>query len=240
MTPIRLVAFDLDDTLVSERAFVASGFRAVSEYLVRAGIVDRPVARDLQAAFDAGVRRRTFDHVLEARGVEATGDLVRTLVEVYRSHRSPYGDRRPDITLYPDADRALADLRAAGVRTAVVSDGPLVAQQAKVEALDLARRLDAVVLTDAWGSEFWKPHPRAFLWLADRFGLAPGQCLYVADNPAKDFEGPARAGWHASVRVWRSDGLHRDDPLADPGRVCATVEGLADLPGFIESLSRSG
>ena len=61
----------------------------------------------------------------------------------------------------------------------------------------------------------------------------------MADNPAKDFQGPAEAGWRPSVRVQRKDGLHRDDPLSDPGQVCATVPGLGDLAGFIESLSCS-
>ena len=239
MTPIRLVAFDLDDTLYPERAFVASGFRAVAEYLVRAHLADRPIADDLQTAFDAGIRGRTFDHVLAACGIEPNEKLIRDLVRIYRSHRSPYGARRPEIALYPDADRALADLEACGLRRALVSDGPLEAQQAKVEALGLADRLDAVVLTDAWGRQFWKPHPRAFRELADRFGLTPGECLYVADNPAKDFQGPAEAGWRPSVRVRRKDGLHRDAPLSDPGQVCATVQGLGDLAGFIESLSRS-
>jgi len=236
LAAISLVAFDLDDTLYPERAFVRSGFRAVSDHLARTGVVDHPVEADFEAVFDAGVRGRTFNHVLEALGVEPTERLIRDLVRIYRSHRSPSGARRPEIALYPDADRALTDLEASGLRRALVSDGALEAQQAKVEALGLAERLDAIVLTDAWGPQFWKPHPRAFRELTDRFGLMPGECLYVADNPAKDFQGPAEAGWRPSIRVRRKDGLHRDAPLSDPRQVCATVPGLEGLAGFIESL----
>jgi putative hydrolase of the HAD superfamily len=239
LTPIRLVAFDLDDTLYPERAFVVSGFRVVSDHLLAVGMVDHPLAGDLLAAFDAGVRGRTFNYVLEGCGVEVGETLVRKLVEIYRSHRLPSGARRPEIALYADADQTLTDLRAAGLKTALVSDGPLIAQQAKIEALGLAERLDALILTDAWGPRFWKPHPRAFRELADRFGARPEECLYVADNPAKDFAGPATAGWRPCVRVRRGDGFHREVPLGDPSQVAATMPDLSLLRGFIESLSRS-
>ena len=64
MPPISLVAFDLDDTLYPERAFVRSGFRVVSDYLLRSGIVNRRLFSDLEAAFESGIRGRTFNHVL--------------------------------------------------------------------------------------------------------------------------------------------------------------------------------
>jgi putative hydrolase of the HAD superfamily len=228
--PVALVAFDLDDTLFAERAFVRSGFRAVSDYLLAAGIARQPLAGALEAAFEAGIRGRTFDHVLGEAGIEPAPDLIERLVRVYRTHRWPGGGRRPDIRLYPDADRALARLRAEGARLGLISDGAVEAQQTKVEALGLAARLDAIILTGAWGPEFSKPHPRAFRDLAARLAVEPAACVYVADNPRKDFGGPVRAGWRPSVRIRRPDGFHRGVPLPPDAAVAATVETLDDLP----------
>jgi len=233
---ISLVAFDLDDTLYPERAFVRSGFRVASDYLVREGLVDRPLLGDFEAAFDAGARGDVFDRVLRAAGVEAADALVRTLVEVYRTHRSRHGSVRPDIRLYADADRALERLAGQGRRLGLISDGPLAAQSAKVQALGLDARLDAVTLTDAWGPEFWKPHPRAFVEMADRFGADLGACLYVADNPEKDFDGPAAAGWRPSVWVRRRDGVYRDAAPPQERLLSATVgnlDGLAEVLGCV-------
>jgi len=237
LIPVRLVAFDLDDTLYPECAFVRSGFRAVSAYLVRTGVVDRPIEADLETAFEAGVRGQTFNHVLEALDVEPSAKLIRDLVGIYRSHRSPYGFVPPDIRLHPDADHALADLRARGFHLGLISDGPLDAQQVKVDALGLTERLDAVVLTEALGCEFRKPHPRAFRDLAERLGAPPGACIYVADNPSKDFQGPAAAGWRPSIQVRRPDGLYGDVFLSEPRLVSATVASLDGLAGLLESLS---
>jgi putative hydrolase of the HAD superfamily len=213
MTPIALVAFDLDDTLYPERAFIRSGFRAVSDYLQRERLVRRPLWPDLEAGFEAGVRDHAFDRALAAAGVTPTPPLIQTLVEIYRTRRLPDGPAPLDIRLYEDADRALTDLRRAGLRLGLVSDGPLAAQEAKVRALDLESRLDALLLTDAWGADFWKPSPRAFAEMARRLAVEPRACLYVADNPEKDFDGPAAAGWAPSVRVRRPDGLYRDAPF---------------------------
>lgn len=236
MPAIALVAFDLDDTLYPERAFVRSGFHVVSDWLQEEGVVDRPLLADFEAAFDAGVRGDVFDRVLRAAGVEPDAALVRSLVEAYRSHRSRRGFVRPDIRLFDDADRALGRLAGQGVRMGLVSDGPLAAQAVKIEALGLAARMDAVTLTDAWGPAFWKPHPRAFVEMAGRLGVEPRACLYVADNPEKDFDGPAAAGWRPSVWVRRDEGIYCDAAPPQGRLLAATVASLDDLDGVLKEM----
>ena len=65
---VRLIAFDLDDTLYPELSFVQSGFRAVAraveERFPRAG----DFYQLLWNIFIAGERRRTFDAALEQAG----------------------------------------------------------------------------------------------------------------------------------------------------------------------------
>jgi putative hydrolase of the HAD superfamily len=227
VSPIRLVAFDLDDTLFPERTFVRSGFRVVSDYLQQAAIVGRPLFADMEAAFDAGVRGHVFEQVLQSAGVEPSASLVATLVDVYRTHASRYGRVRPDIQLFPDAEAVLSRLAAKGLKVGLVSDGPLAGQQAKVAALGLAARMDAVILTDEWGRPFWKPHPRAFVELASRLAVDPADCVYVADNPEKDFQGPAASGWRPSIWIRRPSGLYGQAPPAGP--VGGTIGGLDEL-----------
>jgi len=235
---ISLVAFDLDDTLYPERAFVRSGFHVVSDYLVREGVVGRSLAPDFEAAFERGVHGDIFDRVLRAAGVEPTPELIHTLVEVYRSHRSRHGFVRPDLRLYDDAARALEHLAGRGVRQGVISDGPLAAQTTKVEARGLAKSVDAVILTDVWGTAYWKPHPRAFRDMAERLGVEPAACVYVADNPEKDFDGPAAAGWRPSVWIRRGDGVYREAAPPAASLLAATITTLDGLDEVLRGLGR--
>jgi putative hydrolase of the HAD superfamily len=194
----RLVVFDIDDTLYLERDYVRSGFAAVGAW-ARTHLDVPDLADHAWAAFQAGVRGRTFDEALAACGVPADGSLVPRLVEVYRTHA-------PSIELLDDVHRWLAD-RPSDVALAVVTDGPLPSQRAKAAALGVATWADPVVLTEDLGPGLCKPHPAAFEYVEAATGLAGAACAYVADNPAKDFAGPRCRGWR-TVRVRRKGSLH--------------------------------
>ena len=188
------VVFDLDDTLYLERDYVRSGFQAVAEDAVAGTSVSADEAsKFLWDGFLAGVRGSSFNDLLaeypdisERRGVP---DLVR----VYREHA-------PTIDFLPGVEALLQELQSLGVPLAVITDGPLESQAAKAEALGVARYADPVVLTDAWGQDFWKPHVRAFEHVAKAFGLPHDRLVYVGDNPLKDFHAPTALGWR-SVRL---------------------------------------
>jgi len=199
---ISCVVFDIDDTLYPERQYVLSGFLAVSEWLT----LTRGLSgfRELaEEEYASGTRGKIFDRVLERLGVSATPELVREMVMQYRRHQ-------PAITLLPDSNTVLDSLRGRA-RMAAVSDGPLESQEAKVAALSLGRWLDPVVLTSRLGEEFTKPHRRAFEVVEEACACWGDACVYVADNPKKDFAGPSALGWRR-VRIRRHDGEHSREP----------------------------
>jgi putative hydrolase of the HAD superfamily len=87
----------------------------------------------------------------------------------------------------------------------LVSDGHLAVQRRKLAALGLAHHFDAVVFSDEWGREAWKPSLVPFMAVLERLGVEASEAVYVGDNPAKDFLGARRAGMFA-VRVCRPGG----------------------------------
>jgi putative hydrolase of the HAD superfamily len=218
----RLVAFDMDDTLYLERDYVRSGFAAVGEWARRElGLQD--LGDRAWAAFEAGVRGRIFDEVLDACGVRDDASVVPRLVDVYRSHA-------PAIELLDDV-RAWLAAPPTGVALAVVTDGPLASQQAKAEALGLASWAHPIVFTEALGPGRGKPHPAAFERVEAATGLAAAACAYVADNPGKDFTGPRRRGWR-TVRVRRTGSLHAGTDSGDA--VDAEITGFEALDDALD------
>lgn len=196
--PIHTVVLDLDDTLIAERDYVASGFRAVGGQLERE-IGIKGFSEAAWQLFEAGKRGRIFDEAFEACGAPVQPGAVARMVEVYRSHL-------PNIELLPDA-RELLDWAMPRFALAVISDGYLIAQRQKVAAINLSNWTPVVFITDAWGREYWKPSPRAFEEVMKaRRGPASGY-VYVADNPRKDFIAPRALGWR-TVRIRRQGGEH--------------------------------
>jgi len=220
MPPERAIVFDLDDTLFPEWQYAFSGFDAVSRaFADRLGPVEAVAAR-MRTLFGTADRRRVFDVIVAERGIREGDALVARMVEAFRGHR-------PAIALYSDAVSALNRLRGR-CKLGLITDGFSVAQHAKIDALGLRDRLDAVIVTDDLGREFWKPHPRSFEVMADMLNVAPDACTYVADNVEKDFVAPNALGWD-TVWVLRPDSVHADDPVADGGEPRRTIGSLDEL-----------
>jgi putative hydrolase of the HAD superfamily len=194
---IRLVVLDLDDTLFLERDYVRSGFQAVGD-LVHRNLGVRGFFREAWDLFESGRRDLLFNRVLEARGIEPRPSVIRSLLTRYRTHD-------PVIRLSPDARRFL-DGSLRRLLTGVITDGRLLTQRAKVRALGLRGKVGAIQYTRSLGTGYAKPHPRAFRLMQKRFGVPASACLYVGDNPAKDFVAPAQLGW-ASCRIRRPGGM---------------------------------
>lgn len=220
----QLIVLDVDDTLYLERDYVRSGFQAVSEYVE--GEFGFSEFYDLAwTAFLEGRRRTIFDEVLNhfPPRIEVEPSIA-DLVSVYRNHK-------PDIALCPDA-KVFLNEAGEDYRLAVVTDGPAASQRNKVEALKLDRWVSEFVVTDEHGPAWPKPSLLPFQRLEEVFGAYGSNCVYIADNPNKDFVGPVELGWR-TVRISRPLGLHCEAPDLENSR--AEVK-FNDLTGVLEVL----
>jgi putative hydrolase of the HAD superfamily len=194
----KVIVFDLDDTLYPEREFVFSGFRAVAEWLN----TGRNAGSFFEIAcelFNNGARGNIFDLALEKGGIARDPELIGRLLKVYREHK-------PVIALYSDAKQALNDLRS-DFKLGLITDGYLTTQQNKVKALGIEDYFSRIVYTDLYGREYWKPHAKPYDDILQSFGCIGGDCVYIADNPRKDFITARKLGWK-TIRVRRNEGEH--------------------------------
>jgi len=190
MTTIpKAVGFDLDYTLYDTDGFLQSFFAAIAPEVGRR--LGQDPAR-VAAVFGAALERLTLHHprllgaALEDLGCRDAA-LEQDLVERYRRHR-------PALAPYPGAREVLTTLRSQGCRLFLVTDGHSATQQYKVEALGLGPLLEAQVFTGVLPATQHKPSPVPFLMATGQLGLRQDQCVYVGDDPPRDFEGPRRLG----------------------------------------------
>ena len=185
---IKGVIFDLDDTLYSEKEYVKSGYKAVSDYL------GGGYAEKLWSFFESG--KPAIDELLNELGRENEKTKA---VEVYRSHK-------PTIHLYPGVTEMIEELRAKGIKVGIITDGRPEGQRNKLETLGLD--VDDVIITDELGGiQFRKPCDIAFRILITRWRLNPADVVYVGDNPVKDFQAPRQLGMR-SIYFNNPDGLY--------------------------------
>ena len=186
---IKGVIFDLDDTLYSEKEYVRSGYKAVSNYL-GGGFEEK-----MWSFFGEG--KPAIDEMLKELGRENEKAKV---LEVYRSHK-------PDINLYHGVAEMIEELKEKGVKVGIITDGRPEGQRNKLEALDL--NVDDVIITDELGgTQFRKPCDIAFRIMITRWRLNPADVVYVGDNPVKDFQAPQQLGMR-SIYYDNPDGLYQ-------------------------------
>lgn len=248
---IRAIVFDLDDTLYLERDFAFSGFRAVcKQFDSSLGNAGKNYSRCVEL-FDGPHRSRVFNQLVSERLGKEDLDLVTKLVEAFRSHR-------PVISLQPDADRALKNLRGR-FRIGLITDGPSVTQWNKIDALGLRARIDEIIVTNdllesdaravglgessmpnegsvGAGRErgYGKPHPLAYVLMAKRLGVNHAECVYVADNVGKDFIAPNALGW-LTVMVRREGALYGESQPCEGGEPSHTLRDLDQLATLLSS-----
>lgn len=172
---VKGVIFDLDDTLYSEKDYVRSGYKAVSDYL-GGGYEDR-----LWCFFEAG--KPAIDELLRELG---RADEKAAVLKVYRSHK-------PNIHPYPGVVEMVEALKAKGIKVGIITDGRPEGQRNKLDALGLDVD-DAIITDELGGTQFRKPCDIAFRILLTRWRLNPADVVYVGDNPAKDFQAPQQLG----------------------------------------------
>ena len=212
---VRGVIFDLDDTLYSEKDYVRSGFRAVSDYL-GGGYEEK-----LWSFFESG--KPAVDELLKELGREAEKEAV---LDIYRSHE-------PVIQVYDGVKEILARLKREGLKVGIITDGRPGGQRKKIKALGLD--VDDIIVTDELGgTQFRKPCDIAFRILQTRWRLHPADIVYVGDNPAKDFQAPKQLGMR-SILFLNPDGLYTVQDSCDKNE--DGIEVIRDITALFQTRS---
>ena len=205
-----IIVFDLDDTLYSERDYVASGFDAVSQKVSQLYNVD----------FSAAIEKNKHQsNVLKSALLEVglPTYLLSQLIEIYRYHL-------PKITLLPGAKEILDTLKALNKPLYLITDGRSLTQRLKIEALGIAAYFQKIYISEEQGHE--KPSPHSFK-IIDKIENNK-KIVYIGDNPKKDFVAPKSMSWetigikHSEIRV------HPIISVQEPDMWLNRIENLLD------------
>jgi 2-haloacid dehalogenase len=109
-----------------------------------------------------------LDFALESLGLADPG-LRERLMQLYLT-----------LDAYPDAPAALRQLRAAGLATAILSNGSPAMLSAVVRNARLGDLFGHVLSVEEAG--VYKPHPRVYQLAVDRLALPPREIAFISSN----------------------------------------------------------
>lgn len=127
--------------------------------------------------------------------------------------------------LYREVPGVLAQLRSAGIKTAIVSNGTRKMLTAGIAAAGLDSGVDAVLSAEEAG--VFKPKPAVYQMAVDHFDIAPQLVCFVSGN-IWDIHGAAAFGFNV---VWVNRAAAPPENL--PAGRAETIATLAELPALL-------
>lgn len=201
---IKAVVFDLDDTLISERQYVESGYRHISKILSQR--LNKNEIEIYQSLLSLFVQSpiNVFNRFFEKNDIQYTVKDIKELVAEYRNHK-------PAIEFYNDVLPCINSLKKIGIKLGIITDGYVNSQRLKLNSLNAYEYFDEIIITDELGRQFWKPHPKPFEIIQKKLGVNFDEMIYVGDNPKKDFF-IGKVYPIITIRVIRENSIYANTP----------------------------
>ncbi len=131
-----------------------------------------------------------------------------------------------ELQAYPEVPQMLADLKAAGRATAILSNGSPDMLAGAVDSAGIGAMLDDVLSVETVG--VFKPHASVYDLVGKRFGSAPDEVLFVSSN---GWDAAAAAGYGFTT-LWVNRAGDPVDRLPwTPQHIASDLTEVAELVG---------
>jgi 2-haloacid dehalogenase len=218
---IRACVFDAYGTLFDYAAAAARCRDAIGPQHERLAALWRD--KQLQYTWLRTIQGRHADFA------EVTGDALdfslETLGFTDRSLRNRLMSLYMTLEAFPEVPEMLRRLKAAGLKTAILSNGSPAMLEAAVDHAGIAGLLDAVLSVEEVG--VFKPHPRVYQLAVDRLGVPPGAISFQSSN-AWDAHAASAFGMRV---VWCNRYGQKRERL--PGAPDREIGSLAEFPAVL-------
>lgn len=220
---VKIIVFDLDDTLYDEIDFVKSGFCEVASFFSFKYSIDKDLflSKMLEVLENQG-RGKVFDEALKHFNIFNRANVKKS-ISTYRLHQ-------PNISLKPEAQEVLDFYVSKNIPLYLVTDGNKIVQNNKVVSLNIEKYFKKVFITHRYGVKHSKPSPYCFTKISYLEGVDNKDIVYIGDNINKDFIGIKPLGFK-SIRIL--NGMFKDDSRPLEFEAEHVVDNLKSLQEII-------
>lgn len=212
---MKVVCFDLDDTLYKEIDFVESAYREIAESEKRPDLLPKMM----------GWRENDKNVFLQFNKAIGKETLISEYLKLYRNHY-------PTISLSAGFEETLNELKHRGITLGLITDGRSISQRNKIKALGLDRWFDNENLIISEETNYEKTEEPNFRYFIKKYRGA--EFTYVGDNPKKDFIVPNRLGWKTVMLKDDGRNIHKQEAVPAENMSQITINSINELLDFFK------
>jgi FMN phosphatase YigB (HAD superfamily) len=187
---IKLIIFDLDNTLTDFVRMKNSSIEAAIQAMIDAGLMFPPekIRGEIFRIYDEeGIEyQRVFNRLLVDLIGHVDYKILAAGIVGYRRAREA------SLVLYPHVKVTLIELMRRGLKLAVISDAPRQEAWLRLCYLQLHHMFDVVLAHEDTGE--YKPNPAPFTAVLEELRIRPDEAMMVGDWPERDIVGAAELG----------------------------------------------
>ncbi|MDX4012119.1 HAD family hydrolase [Aliarcobacter skirrowii] len=220
---IKVIVFDLDDTLYDEIEYVKSGFIQVANYFSYEFEIDKNLIYNYMIQdLETNGRGKIFDNMLENFKIYSKENIKKAIL-VYRTHK-------PNIVLPQESIEVLRYYNSLKIPIYIVTDGNKIVQNNKIEALKIRKYIKKDFITHRYGIKNSKPSTYCFLKIAQNENVEFRDIVYIGDNPNKDFVNIKKIGFR-TIRIVQ--GMFKELEKPKEYEAELNIQRLAELKNII-------
>lgn len=222
---VKVVVFDMDDTLYDESNFVKSGFKIVSQHFSQKyNLNNESYYNKMLDILENQGRGKVFDDVLRKYNIYSKTNVKKS-ISLYRMHK-------PDINLSENSIEILNYLNKKKIPLYLVTDGNKIVQQNKATALNLDSYFKKIFITHRYGIINAKPSTYCFEKIAKLEKIPFDKIVYIGDNVNKDFINIKKLGFET---IMLKQGMFKDVVKSEEYQAKYEIYSILELKGYISS-----
>ena len=226
---IRLVLFDLDNTLLDFEKMKVESIRAAISAMQKKGL-----KIEAKKAFDEIFKiyknkgweyHFVLDKFLKSNLKKMDYNELAAGINAYREKREK------TLKLYPNVKKTLGRLKEKNIKMAIITDAPKLQAYIRLTKLGIDKYFDKVI-EGKRQKETGRPLKKAL----KKLKLKPDEILCVGDSVERDLKPAKRFGMTACLAEY---GASKREKRLTKGYLGFKLKGISALPGLINILNRS-
>ncbi len=221
---VKIIVFDLDDTLYNEIDYVKSGFKEVTKYFAKKYKLESNKLFDtMMQNLNQFGRGKIFDRTLSHFNILNKLN-VKKCISIYRKHL-------PNIKLPQESQHIIDYYKALNIPMYLVTDGNKIVQYNKIKALNIEKYFNKVFITHRYGIKNAKPSTYCFKKISQKENISFEHMVYIGDNINKDFIGIKPLGIK-TIRL--KNGMYKNEVLSKAHNADIEIESLSQIKEILK------